>query len=56
MRCSQIFSSIVGSNSGRRAVGVDDLVGPFQPWDSNLPFLLEVLITNVTSVKKQFLW
>ena len=35
MRSYEIwFSSLVGSNSDRRAVGVDDLVGPFQPCDS----------------------
>ena len=28
------FSSLVGSNGDRRTVGLDDLVGPFQPCDS----------------------
>jgi len=28
------FSRLVGSNGGRRMVGLDDLVGPFQPCDS----------------------
>jgi len=27
------FSSLVGSNGDRMTVGVDDLVGPFQPCD-----------------------
>jgi len=35
MRCYEIwFSSLVGSNHDRRMVGLDDLVGPFQPCDS----------------------
>jgi len=28
------FSSLVGSNDDRRMVGLDGLVGPFQPCDS----------------------
>ena len=37
MRCYRIwFSSFVGSNGDRRTVGLDDLVGPFQPCDSTL--------------------
>ena len=35
MRSYEIwFSSLVGSNGDRKTVGVDDLVGPFQPCDS----------------------
>ena len=35
MMCYEIwFSSLAGSNGDRRMVGLDDLVGPFQPCDS----------------------
>lgn len=35
MRCYEIwFSSLLGSNGYRRIVGLDDLVGSFQPCDS----------------------
>ncbi len=35
MRCYEIWlSSLVGSNGDRRMAGLDDLVGPFQPYDS----------------------
>lgn len=35
IKCCEIqFSSLVGSNADRRTVGLDDLVGPFQPCDS----------------------
>jgi len=37
MRCYEIwFSSLVGSNGDRRMVGLDDLVGLFQPLGWNL--------------------
>jgi len=37
MRCYEIWvSSLVGSNDDRRTVGLDDLVGPFQPCDSTI--------------------
>ena len=48
MRCYEIwFSSLVGSNHDRRMVGLDDLVGPFQPCDS---MLITVLCFTVGSL------
>ena len=34
------FSSLVGRNGDRRTVGLVDLVGPFQPCDSMILWLI----------------
>ena len=44
MKCYEIwFSSLVDSNGDRRMVGLDDLVGPFQPCDSMILFLMKLI-------------
>ena len=37
------FSSLVGSNGDRRMIGLDDLIGPFQPYDSVIQANLSLL-------------
>ena len=37
------FSSLVGSNGDRRMIGLDDLIGPFQLYDSVIRANLSLL-------------
>lgn len=44
MRCYKIrFRSLGGSNGDSRTVGLDDLIGPFQPWDSKILWFHDLL-------------
>jgi len=42
MTCYNMWlSGLVGRNGDRRTVGLDDLVGPFQPCDSMIPHMIK---------------
>jgi len=48
MRCYELWSScLVDGNGERRTVGLDDLVGPFQPCDSMIPRGTATVLSHV---------